>query len=334
MTTLKDVAARAGVSIRTVSNVVNDWPHIRPELRSKVQAVIDEMGYEPNLAARNLRSGRTGLIGVVVPEIDVPYFAELTRALIDECAERGLTVVVEQTDGLLERERELIGRTSRAMLFDGIIMSPVAMSSAEVQARRSAVPIVLIGEEHPGVLDQVLIDNAAAAQAVTQHLLEIGRRRIALVGPEPLSGLNTSRLRTEGYKAALRSAGIPIDPVLIRSTRKFHRADGAAAVRTMLECGVEFDAICGLNDLLALGAMRALLERGKRVPEDVAVIGFDDVEDGRYSTPTLSSVGPDKRELARRATSLLVDRMGGSETSVRTETVPFQLHRRESTSHR
>jgi len=331
MATLKDVAERAGVSVRTVSNVVNDWPHVRPATRERVQRVIDELGYQPNLAARNLRSGRSGLIALVVPEVDVPYFAELTRCLVDEFSTRGMTVVVEQTDGRLDRERELINRGAQASLFDGIIFSPVSMSSQEIEDRRSTLPLVLLGEQHTSLLDHVLVDNVAAAQDATQHLLDLGRRRVALIGDRPAVRLNTSMLRTEGYKAALRAAGIAPDPRYMPTTSKFHRADGASAMAELLRLEPVPDAVFCLNDLLALGAIRTILTSGLRIPDDIAVVGFDGIEEGRYSTPTLTTVAPDKSEIARRAVELLMGQIEHRDSAPHMEIVPYAIQVGEST---
>lgn len=330
MVTLKDVATRAGVSVRTVSNVVNDWPYVRPALRARVQEVIDELGYQPNLAARNLRSGRTGLIALVVPEVDVPYFAELTRFVVDEFSARGMTVVVEQTDGELEREREVLGRGPRSALFDGIIFSPVAMSSAEIQSRQTKAPLVLIGEQHGREADHVLIDNIAAAQEATQHLISLGRRRIGLIGRQRQAS-NTSIHRVEGYKAALRAAGLPIDEALMPLADRFSRADGARSARELMALPEPPDAVFCLNDLLALGALRLLNRSGVAVPDDVAVIGFDDIEEGRYATPSLSSIAPDKAAIARAAAALLMARLEGREADPEVVTVSHALRHRETT---
>ncbi len=331
MVTLKDVAERAGVSIRTVSNVVNDWPHVRAPLRAHVQAVIDELGYKPNLAARNLRNGRSGLIALVVPEIDVPYFAELTRCFIEEFSARGMTVVVEQTDGDIEREREILARGPQSSLFDGVIFSPIAVSSKDILSRTSPVPLVLIGEQHGSESDHVLIDNIAAAQIATQHLIELGRRRIALIGRQPGAGINTSDLRLEGYKAALRAAGIPLDESLIPPTTRYSRLGGARAARDLLQFPEPPDAIFCLNDLLALGALRTLNRAGVPVPDKVALIGFDDIDEGRYATPSLSSIAPDKREIARRSADLLMSRIEGSQAAARVIQASFVLKARETT---
>lgn len=331
MVTLKDVAERAGVSVRTVSNVVNDWPHVRPALRAHVQTAIDELGYKPNLVARSLRSGRSGLIALVVPEIDVPYFAELTRCIVEEFSARGMTVVVEQTDGDITRERAIVESGPRSMLFDGIIFSPIAMSSAEILARTSMVPLVLIGEQLGAETDHVLIDNIAASQAATQHLIELGRRRIALIGRQPGAGIKTSDLRLEGYKAALRAAGIPVDETLIPPTPRFSRLGGARIARDLLSLPAPPDAMFCLNDLLALGALRTLNRSGVRVPDDIAIVGFDDIDEGRYATPSLSSIAPDKRAIAKQAAELLLARIDGSQAQPSVVHVGFELRARETT---
>ena len=333
MVTLKDVAQRAGVSVRTVSNVVNDWPHVRPALRAHVQQVIDELGYKPNLAARSLRSGRSGLIAMVVPEIDVPYFAELTRFVVQEFSARGMTVVVEQTDGEVERERELLARGPGTMMFDGIIFCPLSVSSAEILSRSAQTPLVLIGEQHEAESDHVLIDNVAAAQAATQHLLDLGRRRIALIGRQPGAGINTSELRVHGYKAALRATGVSIDEDLIPPTPRFTRRAGAQIAHKLLARTPRPDAIFCLNDLLAIGALRALNRAHVRVPEDVALIGFDDIDEARYTTPSLSSVAPDKQAIARQVADLLTARIGGSDKDPVIVEAGFEIRPRETTGH-
>src|SRR5436189_2688565 len=192
--TLREVAARAGVSIRTASNVVNEFARVAPETRARVQRVLDELGYSPNAAARTLRRGRSGLIALVLPELDIPYFAELTRAVIAEAARHRYTVVIDQTDGDRLRERELIMRGSRAALFDGLIFSPLGLGGSDLRDRTSTAPVVLLGERIvDSGLDHVMIDNVAASRAATRHLLELGRRRIAVIGDQPGETFQTAR---------------------------------------------------------------------------------------------------------------------------------------------
>jgi DNA-binding LacI/PurR family transcriptional regulator len=304
-TTLRDVARLAGVSPKTVSNVVNGYLHVRAETRVRVEEAIVTLNYRPNLSARNLRLGRTGVIALAVPELDVPYFAELARHLVAAADTHGWTVLVDQTDGVRERERQVIGGI-RDQLIDGLVLSPLALTAADLAERTDATPMVLLGERiHRGPADHVLIDNVAAARDATAHLLGLGRTRVAAIGAQRSAAGVTARMRLRGYRSALAAAGFGYDERLVASTPRFHRADGAAAMAELLDAGARPDAVFCFNDLLALGALRTLAERGLRVPDDVAVIGFDDIEDGRFSVPTLSTVSPDKRQIAGCAVDLL-----------------------------
>lgn len=329
---LRDVAARAGVSVKTVSNVVNGYVHVSDTTRERVQQVLDELNYRPNLSARNLRSARTGLIALAVPELDFPYFAELARHVVRACEERGWTVLIDQTDGVLERER-LVMDGIRGHLIDGLIFSPLASGRAEMAARRDDTPMVLLGERvYDGPADHVAIDNVAAARTAVEHLVGLGRRRIAAIGEQHDATAGTARLRSQGYREALQNGSLEPDPALVKSTASYHRADGARAMAQLLDHDPGPDAVFCYNDLLALGAMRVLRERGVRVPEDVAVVGFDDIEDGRYSSPSLTTVRPDKRRIANLAVALLAARLDGSEQGAPMElSAPFELAVREST---
>ena len=329
---LRDVAKLAGVSVKTVSNVVNDYAHVTDRTRERVQRAIDELNYRPNPAARTLRRGRSGIIGLAIPEVGIPYFAELAGLIVDAAAEKSWTVLIDQTGGMLEREM-LVSEGMRAHVLDGLIFSPIAMGSEDLAARRDDTPMVLLGERiFDGPADHVAIDNVAAARDVTAHLVASGRRRVAAIGAQHTAEGDTARLRLAGYGEALRAAGMVVDDALIAPAPAWHRADGAAAMRTLLAAGPPPDAALCFNDTLALGAIRALHDAGLRVPDDVAIAGFDDIEDGRYSVPTLTTVAPDKEHLARIAVDLLAARLGpGDGAPPREETVPHRLHLREST---
>jgi DNA-binding LacI/PurR family transcriptional regulator len=333
MTSLRDVAERAGVSIKTVSNVVNGYVHVAPATRERVQRVLDELNYRPNLSARSLRSSRTGLIALAVPEIDSPYFAELARHVVRAAEARDWTVLVDQTDGLIERER-LVMDGIRAHLIDGLIFSPLAAGNDELLARRDDTAMVLLGERvYDGPVDHVAIDNVAASRTAVEHLLSLGRRRIAAIGEQRRTTAGTARLRTQGYVEALTAAGLALDPEVVMATDSYHRADGARAMRELLDTGTAPDAVFCYNDLMALGALRVLNERGVRVPDDVAVIGFDDIEDGAYSTPSLTTVRPDKRRIATLAVEQLAARLDGAGSAAPQElSAPFELVVRESTA--
>jgi DNA-binding LacI/PurR family transcriptional regulator len=329
---LKDVAERAGVSVKTVSNVVNGYVHVRPDTRARVMEAITALNYRPNISARSLRLGRTGIIALAVPELDIPYFAELARHVVSAAAVHGWTVLIDQTNGDREQER-LVAAGIRDHLIDGLIFSPLALTGADLDARAKVTPMVLLGErvDH-GPADHVAIDNVAAARDVTAHLLAQGRRRIAAIGAQHTAEAATARLRLAGYTAALHDAGLQVDAALVAPAPAWHRADGAAAMRSLLASAPAPDAVVCFNDTLALGAMRALHDAGLRVPDDVAVAGFDDIEDGRYSIPTLTTVAPDKADLARMAVDLLAARLAATDDAPPHEqTVPHRLIVREST---
>jgi DNA-binding LacI/PurR family transcriptional regulator len=334
---LKDVAQRAGVSIRTVSNVVNDFPLVAPQTRERVQRVIDELQYRPNAAARSLRGGRSGLIGLVLPELASPYFGELA-ALVTRAAERRTwTVLVEQTDGDPERERRLLagGRAPGGQLVDGLLISPWALSPAELRRGPGGPPVVLLGEQDAaGLFDRVAIDNVAAAADATRHLIATGRRRIAAVGLQPHLANGTAEQRHLGYRAALAEAGLEPDPALEVAVAALHRGPPAAAMRGLLRDGPRFDAVFCFSDQLALGALRAAAEQGVAVPRDVALAGFDDIEDGRFSVPSLTTIAPDKAAIAEAALDRLGARLapGDAPGPARSVVVGHRLITRESTA--
>jgi DNA-binding LacI/PurR family transcriptional regulator len=311
--TLHDVARRAGVSIKTVSNVINDYPHIRPATRLKVEEAIAELGYTPNLTARSLRSGRTGSIALAVPDLALNYFAELAGAVIAEAESAGVAVLVEQTGGERERELELL-QSPRRKLTDGLIFSARALEQEDAARLDAPYPLVLLGERiFDDRVDHVTMRNVEAAKAATGHLLASGRRRIAIVGAHPGSVIGSAGLRLRGHLEALEAAGVPSDPDLITYADPWHRLNGATSMRTLIERGVPFDAVFALNDALAFGAMRALEEAGLRVPDDVAVIGFDNVDEAEYSIPSLTSVDPGRAWIARTAVKRLLQRIAAPE---------------------
>jgi DNA-binding LacI/PurR family transcriptional regulator len=303
---LKQVAERAGVSVRTVSNVVSGFAMVAPDTRERVQRVLDELEYRPNAAARHLRGGRSGLIALVIPEITSPYFAELAGHLVAQAEARSWMLLVQQTDGDPERERRLAGGL-HGQTVDALVMSPWALSPADLRRRPDSAPMVLLGEQDSlGLLDHVAVDSVAAARDVTRHLIASGRTRIAAVGVQPHLHNGTAARRLEGYRAALTEAGLPHDETLEIPVERLHRADGARAMRELTDA----DAAFCFSDQLALGLMHEALGRGLRIPEDLAVAGFDDIEDGRYANPPLTTIAPDKAAIARATFDLLADRLG------------------------
>lgn len=329
--TLRDVAERAQVSIRTVSNVVSGYAHVSERMRKRVLDAIDELDYRPNPVARTLRTGRTGMLALVVPEIDVPYFSELARDVINAAAEVGYRVMIDQTGHDHERERELLTGGDRTMLFDGILFSPLVTPTELLEmGTRTSMPLVLLGEhDFDGRYDHVAIDNVRAAHDATTHLVSLGRTRIAAIGAQPDEEYSTPQQRTAGFESALADAGLA--PVSIEAAAHYRRADGYQAARTLLERDPRPDAIFCYSDLLAMGALRAVFDAGLRVPEDVAIIGIDDIEEGRYSRPSLSTVSLDTPFIAEGAVARIVARIEDPDAAAVQLVAPHTVIPREST---
>lgn len=330
-TTLRDVALRAGVSIRTVSNVVSGYQHVTKEKRERVQTALKDLNYQPNLPARYLRKGRVGVLALAIPDLRNPYFSEIGNEIIGVASTRSYAVLLDHTGG--ERPNELlVVKGLRPHLIDGVILSPRMLVSEDLQPEQVNVPLILLSENFFDVpYDRIAIDDVAAARLATNHLLSLGRQRIAAIGIGEEQS-ESIRLRLRGYTEALNAAKIPLDPRYVVGITSYHRIDGVRAVQHLLTLDPPPDAIFCFTDLLALGALSALQQAGLRIPEDVAVVGIDDLEESRFATPPLTSIAPDKKKIAELAVTLLLGRIDGTRTSAPEQIeIPFQLLVREST---
>jgi DNA-binding LacI/PurR family transcriptional regulator len=330
--TLRDVAELAQVSIRTVSNVVSDYEHVSERMRVRVMRAIDELDYRPNPVARTLRTGRTGMLALVVPEIEVPYFSQLARDVINAAGEHGYRVMIDQTGHDHQRERDLLTGGGRTMLFDGILFSPLVTKAELLEMNGAAgMPLVLLGEhDFDGRYDHVAIDNVRAAYDAVWHLASTGRTRIGAIGQQPAEDYATPQQRSAGYHDALRDAGLEFLPALARPAAHYSRAEGYAAAQDLLALERAPDAIFCYSDLLAMGAIRAIFDAGLSVPDDIAIIGIDDIEEGRYSRPSLSTVSLDTPFIAAQAVSRIVERIADPEREAAEVVAPHRLIVRES----
>ena len=331
---MRDVAELAGVSIKTVSNVVRDWPYVAPQTRKRVQEALDTLGYRMNLSARTLKSGRSGIIALAVPTLDSPYFAELTAELVRQAAGLGWAILVDQTDADPDRERHVVEGLS-GRLIDGLIYSPSALSAADIaELRPQRTPMVLLGEhvpDHAG--DAVAIDYAAASRQMTEYLLSIDPQ-IAAIGIQRMLAVDASRLRANGFDAALTAAGIDPTSIPHLEVEAFSRAEGARAMGQLLTAPNRPRVVFCFSDLLALGACHEARRQGLTIPQDIAIAGFDDIEEGRFSTPSLTTIRPDKTGIVGAALRFLQDRLSGRDTDPepdsRRATPGFELIVRES----
>lgn len=327
--TVRDVARRAGVSPKTVSNVVNGTFPVNASTRGRVEAAMVELEYVPNLSARALRNGRSGVVTLALPDLATAYSAEVTHHFVAAARQRGLSVQIEETTGA-ESERQLLSQ-ARAQLVDGLILNPVRLETSAVQVGVALPPVVLIGEVEQPVADHVWLDNVAACQEMTELLIAQGHRTIAVLG---VMETETSRVREQGFRQGLNCAGQPWLPQLRIHTRDWSAAAGAEALRGYLRTHEVPDAIFCMTDSLAFGAISALWSEGLSVPGDVSVVGFDDVFDAPFATPPLTTVHFDRAQLARTALDLLTQRIADHERPVKRVTIPYRVIVRASTRHR
>ncbi|MGW7686630.1 LacI family DNA-binding transcriptional regulator [Kribbella sp. NPDC054772] len=329
---LTDVAVRAGVSMKTVSNVVNGTGSASPATRARVQAAIDELGYRPNVTARRLATGQTGTISVAVSSVTVPYFAEISNLLDRAARKLHLRVVIEQTHGDRSNELAILDERERG-LVDGVIFHPVALTSDDLADRSPGFPLVLLGEgPAPAAIDHVMIDNEIAAREVTTHLITRGCRQIAFLGVEGPELTHTTGQRFAGYRQALKAARLRADRRRYLQVKHYSADEGYRAVIDAIDHGVTLDGIVCRDDSLAAGALHALHSRQIAVPGEVAVTGWDDIIVSRHLWPPLTTVGANKTDIAQTALRLLTERVQGYKGPGRHELVTSQLVERESTA--
>ena len=326
--TVKDVARLAQVSPKTVSNVVNGTTPVSDTMRARVEAAMLELDYVPNLSARALRNGRSGLIALALPDLSTPYSAELAHHFVVSAGQRALGIQIEETAVSGEREQQLISK-ARAHLIDGLVLNPVLLASVTVQGGVQLPPTVFIGEVHQNLGDHVWVDNIEATRKLTQHLIELGHRRIAIMGS---MRSETSRLRLKGYRAALRAARITRDPRLEIANPDWFPAGAAQAMTGYLVDQPLPEAIVCMTDSIAIGVISALWTLGHRVPEDVSVVGYDNIADGAFAVPPLTTIDFNKPAYATTVLDLLEARIADPGRPIERVTMPHRLLIRRSSA--
>ncbi|WP_309135203.1 LacI family DNA-binding transcriptional regulator [Cellulomonas sp.] len=332
MATLRDVAKVSGVSVMTVSNVVNGRPSVGEATRQRVLEVIAELGYEANLTARRLRAGRSGTLALVVPRIDHPYFGELAARFTDALRPTGRHLVLEQSGASKEGE---LGALSQARLqqYDGVLLSAVGLQFADVDRLDGGVPLVLLGEKSmPPRFDHVSLGNRAGGRLATAHLLAHGARRVLMLGgtTAPTDG-GMGDLRTQGWRDAHADAGVPADPALVVPLAQLEMGWARGVVRGLVTDGPAFDAVFAVTDQVAVGVLAGLRDAGLRVPEDVQVVGFDNLAVGEHVGPGLTTVDPGNDVLVEHAVRLLDRRLAGDAPEAEHVVTPVRLVERGTT---
>lgn len=309
--TLADVARRAGVSTQTVSRVVNDNAAVRSETREKVLEAIEQLGYRPNSVARSLVTNRTMTLGLVVPDIGNPYFSEVVRGAEDTAREFGYHIFLCNTDQMPERELTAI-RALEERQVDGIILCSTRIPEAELRkALQSSTPFVLTGREWlEGAVGSVHSDDYQGLRLAIQHLQNSGRCNIAFAAGRPGGPGHHRRMRAwyefieRGELCEDRAIAVPCATT---------PAGGHEAISKVLRDRPEVDGVVCFNDLIAIGAVRACVDAGRRVPEDVAVVGMTNIALASLVQPPLTTVDHSKHEIGKQAIAMLVDHLAGRE---------------------
>ncbi|MBD1601221.1 LacI family DNA-binding transcriptional regulator [Pseudomonas typographi] len=307
MATLKDVAALAGISYTTVSHVLNNTRPVSEPVRRKVEAAIEQLAYVPSGVARSLKARATATIGLLLPNSINPYFAELARGIGDHCGRNGYCVILCNADDDAAKQRHYL-RMLLEKRIDGLLLASAGPSQGTFDAL--PIPLVVLDREAPALAsDVVCIDHEQGAWLATQHLLGLGHRRIACItGP---ANVNVANLRAAGYRRAMADYGCAVVPGW--QVNSDFTSDGGYRAAGHLFGSVQPSAIFAANDMLGVGVLRAAAERGIRVPQQLSVIGFDDIELCRYVYPALSSVGQSIRQLGERAAAQLLGRISGEQ---------------------
>jgi DNA-binding LacI/PurR family transcriptional regulator len=315
MAKLEDVARLAEVSIATVSRVINEPHLVREETREKVQRAIRTLRYEPSRVARRLRveNGGANLIGLVIPDIQNPFFADIARGVEDVAQQHGYTVFLGNSDEDAGKERRYL-EVMRAESVDGIIVPPISEDDPTVaELAGSGLPVVCVDRRLAKVqVDTVIVDNIRGAYEAVDHLVRLGHRRIGFIEGRP--ELSTSKERLRGYEQALREHGIALDPTLIRRGDS-RQASGRVLTQALLALPKRPTALLVGNNLMTLGALEALHLQGVSIPDDLALVGYDDMPWAMAFNPPLTAVRQPGYEVGRRAVELLLQRIREPERS-------------------
>lgn len=333
MSTIRDVARRAGVSMTTVSHVVNDTRTVSPEGRARVEQAIRDLGYVPSAVARSLKTQSTRTVGMMIPNSSNPYFAELARVVEDRCFAAGYTLVLCSTDDEPRRQSVYLKVLSERRI-DGLIVVSTG-HEAELRAMLAGLtmPYVLVDREidDPNC-DLVETTHLHGGLLATRHLLSLGHQRIACIGgPEELA---PSDQRIEGWRLAFTEIGRPLERDTLLWRGDFTSQGGYEAMHAIARSPTLPTAVFVCNDLMAIGALRAAHECGLRVPEDLSMVGFDDIELAAFTSPPLTTVAQPKRRIGALAVDMLLERIRRQRPEGRKVLLQPELRVRSSTSRR
>ncbi|MFD9397559.1 LacI family DNA-binding transcriptional regulator [Streptomyces sp. NPDC060011] len=326
MASIKDVAAEAGVSVATVSRVLNDHPSVSEEARTRVLAAVRSLGYRPNAVARSLRTDQTRTLGLVISDVLNPYFTELARSVEEEARALGYSVIIGNADERPDLQDHHV-RTLLDRRIDGLLVSPTdGGSPGMLDAARAGTPMVFVDRWIQGLdVPVVRADGRAAVRDLVAHLHGLGHRRLAIIaGP---AATTTGSERVEAFREALAAFGIALPDVYI-GQGDFQAESGRRATEAFLDLTEPPEVVFAADNLMALGALDAVRARGLRVPDDIALAAFDDIRWFVHTDPPVTAIAQPTGELGRAAVRALIDRIEGR--TPRSVTLPARLVVRRS----
>jgi len=331
MTNIKQVAKRANVSVATVSRVINESGYVSPELQERVLNAMHELNYELNAAARSLRSQETRIVGVLVPQLDHPFFSELSYAIEKTFANHGYNIFIcsAEEDSTKEEDYTLMMLRQRV---DGVIIGPTGYSGTNLKKLiEQNIPVVLVDRDFPELeVNRVIINNYKGGYDGARHLLELGHNHVGVIGAHEYSGARAQR--TKGLLQAFADFAPDHHPTLILSNQLHQFKQGYDNTKQLFQQKPDLTAIFALTDVLAVGALRAVSEIGLRVPQDISIIGFDDIALASYVVPPLTTVAQPIHSIGETAAQILVRHMADSHQPAETIEFDTQLIVRESTA--
>lgn len=307
MPTIREVAKKAGVSSTTVSHVINHTRFVSEDVSERVRSAMDELGYRPNALARSLRRGETKTLGLIMPDSANPFFAEIAKEIEKTVFSSGYSLILCNTNGDLEREK-FYTEVLLAKQVDGVIFVAAGDETESLlQLVNRKLPMVVVDRYFGDLpVDIVLTNNYLGGYNATRHLIEQGHRRIAVIcGP---SNVTPSADRVRGYRSAMQDSGLEVDEELV-AAGNFDSESGLKCARQLLDVKTPPTAIFACNDLMAIGAVRAVSENGLRIPEDMALVGFDNIELASYTVPALTTIDQREGLLGKTAGEMLIERI-------------------------
>jgi len=333
MVNLKNVAKEAGVSTATVSRFINNKGYISDSLKKRIRLAIKKLNYYPNKVARNLSKGSTRIIGIIIPDITNPFFPEIVKGVSDLLFQKNYYVHLCSSENDPKKEETFL-RDLKSMWIDGIIIIPSDSENRSFDVfNKSTCPIVIIDREIIGLeLDMVIADNKNSAYTATDYLIENGHKKILFLGG--LAFTLTAQKRFQGWEKAMKENNLPTDGLYLWG--KFTIESGYKMMLEAFNNLSSIDAVFASNDLIALGAIKAIREKNLNIPKDISIIGFDDINISKFLTPPLTVIHQQIYQMGRKASEILLDRIKkkGKEYVIKKIIVPGELIIRESVSRR